>query len=331
VPTLLRGYPSQSQLPGIERLASRVWYLGKPRRFIPFAALSTENMLAIDAMPCCDDFRVDGTPALPVSLCLEFLLSIGDWAVPQGMRWAGMRGAAVELGALPCAEPGEGGDDGRLTLLSHVDGRWVDRDWVVSATLTRADHTPVANAELIYRTAPTPGDRSPGGESHSYDSTTTQVGDAGLPEDVADVLAQPVLLLPRRRGFDGPAFRLSWSGHAFRLAGWRRHPDAGCWYGLIAEERVADLLVAGPTPTSTPLSALGLHQIENVIRAGYLAQMMTRRGGGDAQRLEIGWLWCDARRTGTAGWLCGDASGDDWTGFDARGHQRLRIQGMTFL
>ncbi|BEK94383.1 KR domain-containing protein [Nocardia seriolae] len=229
LPSLLRGYPPTTGLTGVAHLVNRLLLLGEPIRFRVGALLETELRLTTDRFPACTDFRVDGRPAIPLSLLLEFLRSLGDWVQPDdGPRPASaLRDIHVDLSALALPETG-------VRLRATAEGRWgAHRDWVVRVRVTR-EGTPVALATLVY--AATAGDR-PGVET---------------PSTPAD---------PEAVSLGAPVHRLHWNGHVFRVG--RELPD-----GRSAEvdaDRPRDLLPGVPSP----LPELPLNQLETLLRQAY--------------------------------------------------------------
>jgi NAD(P)-dependent dehydrogenase (short-subunit alcohol dehydrogenase family) len=292
LPSVLRGYEQDWGLPGIDRLASSRFYLGRPLSFRPYESISTANVLSVRTMPCCYDFRIDGEPALPVSLCLEFLLSTGEWVLPDTggqLRLAEVRDVAVELPELRI-DPGQP----VVSLVKEAQGRWADGAWQVTAVITR-DGRPLARAELAYRPeAPAggPAQEPPGG------------------------------LAPVPPKGTRTADPLRWNGHAFRLAAWARDPLTDRWYGRTDADRTADLL-----PRVPPLQTLlGFNQLENLVRIAWARQRATVCPA----RLLVHRLRIHASSGSAAGWMSCAPGGRDWTGHDTAGRVRLRVDGLQF-
>jgi NAD(P)-dependent dehydrogenase (short-subunit alcohol dehydrogenase family) len=291
LPSVLRGYEQDWGLPGIEGLASSRFYLGRPLAFRPHASISAANVLRAETMPCCYDFRIDAEPALPVSLCLEFLLSTGDWVLPDGdgrLRLAEARNVAVELAGLRA-----GSGRSVVNLVKEAHGRWADGAWQVTAAVAR-DGRQLASAELFYR--------------------------------AGDPASEPVQALPEGLNTVPPpqtstAGAMRWNGHTFGLTTWARDQVTGRWYGRTAADRAADLL-----PVPALRSVLGFNQVENLVRIGWARQPQPVSPG----RLLIRRLRINAPSDGAAGWLSGDRDGRDWTGHDAAGRVRLRVDGLQF-
>ncbi|MFJ4666803.1 KR domain-containing protein [Kitasatospora purpeofusca] len=289
LPSVLRGYQQDTGLPGIERLAASRYYLGEPLDFRPYAALTTEHPLTAGELPCCDDFRVGGEPALPVSLCLEYLRAAGDWVLPENgdqLRFAELRDLEVDLAELRVGP-------GRRTavLTRHAEGRWApDGDWLVAVTLERAGRR-LAIGELVYRA----------GELPPEQAVLPPTGALGA-EDVAP---------------PAPGGALGWSGHAFRLAAWQRDAVGGRLYGRAEPGRTADLLLASPAPGS----ALPLNQLENLLRAAWLAQapragaVGSAGAAGQVRRLTVERLSVAPSAGEGTVLLVGTPDGRDWTGY----------------
>lgn len=219
LPSVLRGYPQDSGLPGIERLATARHFLGEPRRFHPGTSLTTHHVLRPAGMPVCGDFRVGGTPALPVSLALELLHAAGPWVRPEGadVRLTALQDLTVVFPALRLRDP-----ETRLTRTAT--GAWsADGTWRVAVALT-SDEGPVASAELCFTTG---ADGQP------------PTGRRGAPP-------------PRPPAAGAP----SWSGHVVPLARWRYAPD-GTRHATAPPPRPADWLLDTPAPApALPLGAL---------------------------------------------------------------------------
>ncbi|WP_043183221.1 SDR family NAD(P)-dependent oxidoreductase [Streptomyces sp. NRRL F-5123] len=219
LPSVLRGYQQDSGLPGIERLATSRYFLGEPVRFHPHAALTTHHALRPAELPVCDDFRIGGTPALPISLALELLHAAGAWVQPEGspdLHPAGTRDVTVTLPALRLPQP-----ETRLTRTAA--GAWSpDGTWRVAVELTAAGRH-LASAELVYAPA---GRRATG------------------------TAAEPPEPPPPAEGAP------SWTGHVVPLAEWRYAAD-GTRRALAHPPRPADWLLTSPAPTpALPLGAL---------------------------------------------------------------------------
>ncbi len=145
LPTLLRGYPPAADLAGIGSLVNRLVLLGEPIRFAAAAVLETEVDFAAELAPACADFRVNGSPAIPLSVLLEFIRSLGDWVQPDGdgRALAAMRDIWVDLATIAVGESG-------ARLRATAEGRWgADRDWEVLVRIRRGG-VAVARATLRY-------------------------------------------------------------------------------------------------------------------------------------------------------------------------------------
>lgn len=301
-PSLLRGYQLDAGLPAIDRIVSTRFFLGTPLRFQPYRSITSANELPLGSMPGCSDFRVDGTPALPVSLALAYLLSAGDWVRPEGpadLRLEGVHDVTIELGGLK-ADPA-----GRLRLVKEATGRWNEDAWQVSV-LMRRDGGPVASAELVYR----PAGRAGGAEPDPTDETSAFLAPHVLARD------EPAVSLPT-------AGRLTWLGQVFRLSAWHRHPISGQLWGRGREDRIEDLLTDSPAPR-VPLP---VNELESILRAAHHRAVSVP--GGRADRLNIGRLRFHPA-AGPPGGLIGDVDGGGWTGFTDDGQRRLRLDDLRF-
>lgn len=262
LPSVLRGYRPDGGGPDFARLERSRWFLGEPVTVDPGRSIASALRIDLDAAPCCDDARLDGRPALPVSLLLAHLLAAGEWTLPE--RPNALLDVRVTLAAL--AGP-------QLRLVKTADGADVR---------VLRDGVEMARAGLGLREAgPVPVDHGPA------DDTGTAAG------------------------------RLSWGGHAFRIAAMRRHRGTGRWCGEAGPDRMSALLLDGPPGAGLPLNA-----IESVLRAAQ---------PGPADGLAIDSLVVLGDPGPVALRLLGSADGRDWTGVDAAGHPRLAIAGLRFI
>ncbi|WP_167476943.1 SDR family NAD(P)-dependent oxidoreductase [Nocardia arthritidis] len=149
LPTVLRGYPPSPEFAAVDRLANRRLFLGRPRRFVSGALLETELEIDPATWPCCNDFRVDGAPAIPVSILLEGMRALADWVQPENadLPLVAFREVTVALSALRV--------DGGVRLCGTAEGAWYARgSWRTRIRVTRPDGALVARAEVYYGAAP---------------------------------------------------------------------------------------------------------------------------------------------------------------------------------
>lgn len=230
LPSVLRGYRQDTGLSAIERLVTSRFFLGEPVRFEPYRAIVSTNLLRAGAMPCCDDVRLDGVPALPVSLLLAYLVSVGEWVQPEDgpvRTLAEVRDIRVTFTGLAASAGRE-----ELRLRKEGVGRRTDGAWLVDVTIRR-DGAALAHGTLVYRAA-APFDGVPG---------APREGQAGAPAAVR-------------------AGRLSWSGHVFRIATPHRLAEDGRWWVRVEPDRMNDLLTDGVPGAGVPLNT-----VENMLRA----------------------------------------------------------------
>ncbi|MFI1918080.1 KR domain-containing protein [Nocardia sp. NPDC020380] len=181
LPSLLRGYHPAADLAGLDRLAARLLFLGTPIRFAAGAMLEIDLDISPDTFPACLDFRVDGSPAVPLSVLLEFMRSLGDWVQPDGVeqRLSGMHDIRIDLTAIGVDDPG-------ARLRATAEGRWgADGAWEVVVRVRRGG-VPVARTTLRY--------------GNGIETRTTS---ADLAIEAESKPARPVR-------------RLQWSGHRMR-------------------------------------------------------------------------------------------------------------------
>ncbi|MFI9508179.1 KR domain-containing protein [Nocardia sp. NPDC052566] len=217
LPTLLCGYPPSSDVAAVEQWANRLILLGTPIRFARGRALETEIGFAAEYLPACTDFRVDGAPAIPLSVLLEFLRSLGDWVQPHGAPRAlsAMRQVWIDLAGVRA--------DGRgAHLRASAEGAWtVDRTWVVTVRVTRGGAL-VARGALCYGT---------GSENIVAERNTEPAPRAGA-----------------------PIRELRWNGQVLRVGALPTEAGGSVW---VEADRPRDLVFAVPAPApELPLNQL---------------------------------------------------------------------------
>jgi hypothetical protein len=230
-PAHVKGFPPSPDLPNIGELYTHFHYLGEARTFQPFHSIESVSTLRPDQAPCMNDVRVSGSPALPVSVLLEYALAVGDWVQPEPpaqLHWRELRDLEVDLGALACK-------GGELTLVKRGAGRWRDDLWAVEVELAvelPSGIRDLARLELLYSREPAEAGRE-------------------LPVE-ADGDAEAMTSRPP----------ISWEGFVYRAAQWRRSAD-GALVGLVRPVEPSDLWA---TPF-VPATALPGAQLESILRA----------------------------------------------------------------
>lgn len=111
-------------------------------------------MLRLDTstVPACADFRVDGASAVPISLVVEFLRSLGDWVQPDGTPppLVAICDLAIDLAALRLDEHG-------VRWHAVAEGGWTpEHAWQVRIRVTDARERSVARAIVCYGKHTTP-------------------------------------------------------------------------------------------------------------------------------------------------------------------------------
>lgn len=186
-PIDLVGYRlTTSDFPGFDDLCSRHFYLGDVLAFKQFDSIHTRHRLAVKTTPCIGALNVAGQPALPVSLLLEFALSISQWVGPVG--WSTLyvheiRDLLVDLSALQCPTA-------EYLFDQEAYGYWQDETWVVHVKLTSphpASPACIAELRLMYRAVPLPAGTAPLDTPHTgtpitLDSTSTYAWSPALIE-----------------------------------------------------------------------------------------------------------------------------------------------------
>jgi NAD(P)-dependent dehydrogenase (short-subunit alcohol dehydrogenase family) len=198
-PSQLKGFAKFRDHPDTPRLQSLKHYLGEVEVYAPFASMRSRNVLLAGTQPAWAEFEVAGAAAMPVSLALEYALSIGDWVVPPGFPrlWAHeLRDVVVRLPRLVLGAAG-------LELVKAGAGRQGADGWEVELALATGDE-PALTALARYRDTPPPelpampvlpaagaGQAGPGGQDG-----VGRAGSAGAGLGWAGVLYRPVSWAP---------------------------------------------------------------------------------------------------------------------------------------
>lgn len=152
-PLYLKGFPPIPDAVNIGALYNQFHYLGDVVEFKPFQELRSRHRIPIGMAPLMQEFQVDGAPALPVSILLDYAIATGDWTRPEGpepLHLIGLREIVVDLGALKAEGP-------VYEFTRWASGRWVGGAWEVevrfgSPRATAAE--PIAQLTLIYDKQP---------------------------------------------------------------------------------------------------------------------------------------------------------------------------------
>ncbi|GCF09616.1 SDR family NAD(P)-dependent oxidoreductase [Dictyobacter arantiisoli] len=237
-PIIAKGYSPLLELPYMEHYYAQGFYLGELRQFIPYRYLLTQHHIDARITAAFSEFKVAATPALPISLLLEYALSAGERIVPDGMSNLNLQEIhtlTVNVQALK-QDP-----DGTFAFEREVLGDWQADKWVVDVKLTKIG-TPgreaLAQLQLVY--AP----------EKPQPETAPTIDAASWPDVVLD-----------------SADDLTWMGFVFKRARWKRGTDqllvGELLVGEVESYHPADLWVL-PVP---PTSQLPLSQFENIVRA----------------------------------------------------------------
>jgi NAD(P)-dependent dehydrogenase (short-subunit alcohol dehydrogenase family) len=235
-PVHLNGFPPIPDLANIGELYSHFHYLGEAHRFEPFRSIESESVVRADAAPCMHDVRVSGTPALPLSLLLEYALAVGGWVQPEPpnvVHWLGLRALEVDLLALRT-------DAGLLRLVKRGAGSWRDGLWVVDVELSAGlagGSRGLATMELLYS------------KDEPRVEPEVPIESTGEPEAVDS--APP----------------LTWDGRVYPRALWWRAPSGT----LTGHVRAAESSDVWATPF-VPEAALPDAHLENMLRAALWLQ-----------------------------------------------------------
>jgi NAD(P)-dependent dehydrogenase (short-subunit alcohol dehydrogenase family) len=230
-PAHVNGFPPSPDLPNIGELYTHFHYLGEARSFQPFHSIESVSTLRPDLAPCMHDVHWAGSPALPVSVLLEYALAVGDWVQPEPpaeLHWRELLDLEVDLGALACKAE-------ELKVVKRGAGRWRDDVWTVAVELAvelPSGIRDLARLELVYAREPPQA----GPEGQIEVTGTVEATASGAP--------------------------LAWEGFVYRAAQWRRATD-GAVVGLVRTVEPSDLWA---TPF-VPDAALPGAQLENIFRA----------------------------------------------------------------
>lgn len=242
-PTHVKAFPPSPDLPNIGELYTYLHYLGEARRFQAFHSIESESTVRPDEAPCMYDFRVVGSPALPVSVLLEYALGVGDWVQPEPpaqLHWRELRNLWVDLAGLSS-------DAGPLTFVKRGAGKWSDGTWGVDVELdieTRDGIQELARLELLY---------------------SVEAPEAG-PELSIEATGPAEAL--------GSSPPLEWKGFVYRAAQWRRAQD-GRMVGQVRSAEPSDLWATSFVPGATLPGA----QLENIFHAALARQRPAARVG----------------------------------------------------
>ncbi|MFN6998230.1 MAG: SDR family NAD(P)-dependent oxidoreductase, partial [Aquincola tertiaricarbonis] len=134
-PVQIQGFSPILDLPNIDELVGRHHHCGQPQRFLPHARFVTDCRLDADLAPWTRGFRLQGEPALPVSMLVDYLLQVADWVPPETLRPMAPQAllqVSVQLHALACPQ-------GLPALRTEARGGWVGDAWQVQLRCTAVD------------------------------------------------------------------------------------------------------------------------------------------------------------------------------------------------
>ena len=243
-PTLIRGYSARSQLPGIERLASALYFLGEPLTYRPGELVSYRVALVTPGLTLHTDFRIDGLPAAPISLVLEHLISAGAWVLdgPEPLQPVAVHDVWIGLDALRRTAHSGVPVTATARRLRPGGSRRAAGTWV---TVRIADPAgPLAQASVAFAARLGTPVAPPSALVDGEDRTEAGTVDAA-----------------RVR-------QLAWNGHVFRLAV-KAEPAPGADLSARVEpDRLRDMFGIG----AMPRPQVSLNVIENLVRASWINQ-----------------------------------------------------------
>ncbi|MFE5124761.1 SDR family NAD(P)-dependent oxidoreductase [Streptomyces sp. NPDC056669] len=223
------GYPVVPALPGFATAYPKIFHLGEVTAYQPHARMTARVVLDPEHTPALGDFRIDGAPALPLSLLLENAVRAAEWIVPEDFPalTAGVpEEIVVPLALLRLDGPA-------IRLVRETRGFHEGHNWIVEVRYRRegAEGGPEVSLRIVHETG---APRRPAPPSPAVRQITTLRS--------------------------GPPF-LHWRGAVVPLCAWGAGPEGR----LVAEVPrclPADLWATPLVPgTALPVAAL-----ENVVR-----------------------------------------------------------------
>jgi NAD(P)-dependent dehydrogenase (short-subunit alcohol dehydrogenase family) len=288
VPSQLAGFQKFTDHPDYDRLDSMRHFLGEVEEHRQFHSISS-HIVARAEHPWADAVTLAGGPALPVSIALEYAVSLGAWVPPEGwprLDLAELRDIRVDIAALAM-------HNGRLELRRRAEGSRVDGQWCVDVTVHRADdHRELAKARLVYTEPSLP--RLP-----TQPPATTAAGSSSS--------------APHRR-LRGQPDGMAWRGLAIPAPDWSEKADR--LYARVPTTSTADLWALPNPPHHTlPTNAL----------EGILAAQATVADAA-ARRLYIGVLRLAGGRSEHS--VEGSPTTGSWAVIDETGSPILAVEQM---
>ncbi len=223
------GYPVVPALPGFATAYPKIFHLGEVTAYQQHARMTARVVLDPEHTPALGDFRIDGAPALPLSLLLENAVRAAEWIVPEDFPalTAGVpEEIVVPLSLLRLDGPA-------IRLVRETRGFHEGHHWIVEVRYRRegAAGGPEASLRIVHETG-TP--RPPAPPSPAARQTTTLRS--------------------------GPPF-LRWRGAVVPLCTWGAGPEGR----LVAEMPCCPPADLWATPL-VPGTALPVAALENVVR-----------------------------------------------------------------
>lgn len=150
MPSHVQWTPLPSGHPDQARLVSLRHYLGRIVSYQPGEHLRSSHRLRVADHPCLREFTIDGDPALPVSILLEYATAAGDWVTPDGWPRLHLREVCdikVRLGSLLF-------QSGQLVVTRNAAGCMRDGAWNVDVEMDSGNGTRLARMTLVYGDRP---------------------------------------------------------------------------------------------------------------------------------------------------------------------------------
>jgi NAD(P)-dependent dehydrogenase (short-subunit alcohol dehydrogenase family) len=286
-PIQLNGFPFLD-LPERDRLFSHWLHLGEPLSFRPGVSMRSRNRINPLTAPCMSEFFWRGQRAMPISVLLEFALSLEAWVVPDhhiDLQLEEIRDLHVTMSSLVLG-------DAACVFTKEAHGAWDGDRWTATVVMTREHglaESPLAAMTLIY-------------------GAGRRIAPIELPE-----------ILERDRSRDcGAVAGLRWTGTLFRFAQCFRAREEG----LIGRLRPCPPSDLWALP-NCPLQRLPSVHVENIIRLALQEAGLTH----DLHDLAISRI-AMAQGCGTCSAIVRLRRHDPWTVLDTQGRVMLQLEAV---
>lgn len=253
VPMQVNGFLPCSiiEAPGIERIHSQVFFLGEVVHFRLFHSIHSISHIDRRTAAFLDDVRLDGEPMIPVSVLLEYGISLAEWVVPEGwldLQLTSLNQVRFNLQALCFGKEGE-----QFVLEKKATGQWNGDQWIVNVTLDK------------------PGPDAPI-RLGSFQLVYAKMEHAAQAQQAEQLRTDEILSsIPRREAAASnlsSATSWTWSGHVFSHA--RPVPASDGGVRLEIPDCPSSRLWTVP---HLPGLQLPVNVLENMLRAAWLSRL----------------------------------------------------------